>query len=185
MWSGIASSVFTPIYGLASNLGQVSLCLSYGLYLITTGHLTIRSFDWLHLYVNSFYNPLRQLATVWSSLQLALASLDRIQDVLALSSNMLVIRTRPIGKWMKTPQSLSSKMFRFHIRTAKHLGPWRGAKKLLKNINFKLEKGRTYALVGPTGGGRRRAASIMARLYDATEGQVLLNGKDIRSISAD
>jgi ATP-binding cassette subfamily B protein len=51
----------------------------------------------------------------------------------------------------------------------------------LHDINFSLEKGKTYALVGPTGGGKTTTASLMARLYDPTEGQILLSGKDIRS----
>jgi ATP-binding cassette subfamily B protein len=44
-----------------------------------------------------------------------------------------------------------------------------------------LQPGKTYALVGPTGGGKTTTASLMARLFDPTEGTVLLDGKDIRS----
>jgi ATP-binding cassette subfamily B protein len=54
-------------------------------------------------------------------------------------------------------------------------------KEVLHNISFELEKGKAYALVGPTGGGKTTTASLMARLYDPTEGSVLLNGRDIRS----
>ncbi|HVY67868.1 MAG TPA: ATP-binding cassette domain-containing protein, partial [Patescibacteria group bacterium] len=47
-----------------------------------------------------------------------------------------------------------------------------------------LQPGKTYALVGPTGGGKTTTASLMARLYDPTEGAVLLSGRDIRSYEA-
>ena len=170
--SGIASSVFTPIYGLASNLGQL-IVLSYGLYLITTGHLTIGLLIGYILYVNSFYNPLRQLATVWSSLQLALASLDRIQDVLSLSSNMPVLTDSSTTSDLAPVLEFKDVSFSYP-----------DGKKVLNDINFKLEKGKTYALVGPTGGGKTTTASLMARLYDPTEGSVLLSGKDIRSFEA-
>ncbi len=56
---------------------------------------------------------------------------------------------------------------------------------VLKHVSFGLEKGKTYALVGPTGGGKTTTASLMARLYDPTEGSVLLNGRDIRSFTSE
>ena len=62
--------------------------LAYGIYLISAGSFTIGLLIGFILYVNNFYNPLRQLASVWSSLQLALAGLDRISEVLALESDM-------------------------------------------------------------------------------------------------
>jgi ATP-binding cassette subfamily B protein len=169
--SGVASGFFTPMYGLASNLGQL-IVLAYGLYMITTGHLTIGLLIGYILYVNSFYNPLRQLATVWSSLQLALASLDRIQDVLQLSSNMPVV---PNLEQASVPENAAVLEFKNVSFT------YPDGKQVLNHISFRLEKGKTYALVGPTGGGKTTTASIMARLFDATEGSVLLNGKDIRS----
>jgi ATP-binding cassette subfamily B protein len=58
-------------------------------------------------------------------------------------------------------------------------------KSVLKHISFDLEPGKTYALVGPTGGGKTTTASLMARLYDASEGTVLLHGQDIRSYTAE
>src|SRR5690606_4121971 len=81
--AGIASNVFIPIYGLAYNLGQL-VVLAFGLFLISTGDLTAGLLIGFLLYVNNFYNPLRQLASIWASLQLAMAGLDRISEVLAL-----------------------------------------------------------------------------------------------------
>src|SRR3954468_21235471 len=58
-----------------------------------------------------------------------------------------------------------------------------GGEEILRGSSFTLESGKTYALVGPTGGGKTTTASLMARLYDPTEGRVLLDGRDIRSFS--
>ena len=54
-------------------------------------------------------------------------------------------------------------------------------KLILKNICLKLEKGKTYALVGPTGGGKSTTAGLMVRLYDPLEGVVEFKNQDIRS----
>ena len=155
--AGIASNIFNPIYVLASALAQLAV-LSCGIYFISLGHFTVGLLIGFLLYVNSFYNPLRQLASVWSSLQLALAGLDRISK-----------------ETTDVPSSLSAvlefKNVFFHYTEGSDV---------LKNINFTLEEGKTYALVGPTGGGKTTTASLMARLYDPTGGTVYLEGKDIR-----
>jgi ATP-binding cassette subfamily B protein len=54
---------------------------------------------------------------------------------------------------------------------------------VLKEVSFDLERGKTYAFVGPTGGGKTTTASLMARLYDPTQGEIMFNGLDLRSIS--
>jgi ATP-binding cassette subfamily B protein len=56
-----------------------------------------------------------------------------------------------------------------------------GGAEVVRDSTFALDRGKTYALIGPTGGGKTTTASLMARLYDPTGGRVLLDGKDIRS----
>lgn len=58
-------------------------------------------------------------------------------------------------------------------------------KLILKNVCLTLEKGKTYALVGPTGGGKSTTASLMIRLYDPLEGVVEFKDRDIRSFTAE
>jgi len=53
---------------------------------------------------------------------------------------------------------------------------------ILHHVSFNLERGKTYAFVGPTGGGKTTTASLMARLYDPNDGSVLFCGKDISSM---
>ena len=169
--AGVANNIFIPIYGLAANLAQL-LVLGYGIYLISNGAFTIGLLIGFLLYVSSFYNPLRQLASLWASLQLALAALDRISEVLALKSNMTMVE----AKHHKSD-------FIMEFNDVSFAYP--EGKKVLHDISIKLKKGHTYALVGPTGGGKTTTASLMARLYDPTQGVILLDGKDIRSYKAD
>jgi ATP-binding cassette subfamily B protein len=169
--AGFANGLLMPLYGFAAHLAQL-LVIAYGIYMIGTGAATVGLLIGFLLYVNSFYGPLRQLATVWSSFQLALAAMDRISEVLALQSDMPMIATAP-------PQSESVLAFR-QVRFSYPEGS-----DVLRDISFELERGKTYALVGPTGGGKTTTALLMARLYDPTGGSVLLNGRDIRSYTAE
>ncbi len=167
--AGLASNVFVPIYGLSFNLAQI-IVLTYSFYLIAAGSLTVGVLIGFLLYVNSFYFPLRQLAAVWSSFQLAMASLDRISAVLSLESNMSPL---PAAADQAGPV-LAFEYVQFS---------YGGGTPVLRDASFSLERGKTYALVGPTGGGKTTTASLMARLYDPTGGRVLLDGRDIRSFS--
>ena len=167
--AGFANNMFMPMYGFAHHLAML-LVVSYGIILIEATETTAGLLIGFLLYVNNFYGPMRQLATVWSSFQLALAALDRISEVLALESDMPVLAAGP-------PESTSVLQFRkVHFQ-------YPGGKEVLYDITLELEKGKAYALVGPTGGGKTTTASLMARLYDATAGSILLDGRDIRSVS--
>jgi ATP-binding cassette subfamily B protein len=165
--AGIANNIFMPVYGLAYNVAQL-VVLSYGILLISSGSLTVGLLIGFLLYVNSFYMPLRQVAALWSSFQLALAALDRISEVLALEPNMPTPPPEPA----RSPAVIKFENVHFS---------YPGGQEVLKGGSFTLESGKTYALVGPTGGGKTTTASLMARLYDPSAGRVLLYGRDIRS----
>lgn len=165
--AGYANNVLKPIYGLATNVAQL-VVLVYAIILISAGQLTIGLLVGFLFYVNYFYTPLQQLATVWSSFQQALAALDRISEILAMESNMQIVEGQSSG---------SHGVLAFQGVSFGYVD----TDGVLKDISFELEAGKTYALVGPTGGGKTTIASLMARLYDPTQGTVFLNGKDIRS----
>jgi ATP-binding cassette subfamily B protein len=157
-----------PVYGLFSSLAQL-IVLSYGIYLISAGQFGMGLLVSYLAYANLFYNPLRQLAALWASFQTAMASWDRISHILALDTDLVIV------EGVDTELSESLLEFRnVHFS-------YDDSKEILHNISFKLERGKTYALVGPTGGGKTTTASLIARLYDAGKGTVLLDGRDIRT----
>ena len=168
--AGLANNIFTPVYGLSANIGQL-VVLSFGIYLITTGKFSIGLLIGFLAYINSFYHPLRQLAALWASFQVAMAGWDRISQILSLNSNLSV----------KACQGVNASAAYLTFKNVSFTYP--NGKEVLHHINFNLERGKTYAFVGPTGGGKTTTASLIARLYDATKGLILLDGKDIRSYS--
>jgi len=166
--AGLANNIFLPVYSFFSSFAQLTV-LIYGIYLISTGNFTIGFLISYISYATLFYNPLRQLASLWTSFQVAMAGWDRISQILSLDTNLLTVSGA-----VKEPSAPLLEFRNVHFGyTDDH--------EILHNISFKLERGKTYALVGPTGGGKTTTASLIARLYDPNKGIVLLDGKDIRS----
>ncbi|MEI9890031.1 MAG: ABC transporter ATP-binding protein [Caulobacteraceae bacterium] len=170
--AGVASGLFTPLYTLAGSAAQI-LVLALGVWLIAHGQFTFGLLVGYLIYVTSFYNPLRQLATVWSSLQQMTAAMDRVSEVLNLDNDLVQVPDAPAGG-------------AGHLLAFDHVGfHYPGGKPVLADVSLTLERGRTYALVGPTGGGKTTTAMLMARLYDPTSGAVYLDGRDIRGFTAE
>ena len=171
----ISNNVYTPVYGFLAIMGQIVVLL-YGAYLIRQGEFTAPFFVSFFIYTQTFYDPLRQLAALWSGFQTAVAGWDRISRILSLDSDLV---TEPEDKKMHGGLSVVPALIEF--RDVSFAYP--NGKDVLRHNSFRMEKGKTYALVGPTGGGKTTTASLLARLYDPTAGTVLLDGKDIRTFT--
>lgn len=170
--AGVANNTFGPVYTLFSNLGQM-IVLAFGIYLIINGSFTIGFLISYLVYVNNFYNPLRQIAGAYTTLQSALSGWDRITQILSLESNLPVLEGSE-EKEPGAPARLEFQNVSFH---------YAGGEDVLHDISFTLERGKTYAIVGPTGGGKSTTASLASRLYDRTSGEIRFNGSDIRALS--
>lgn len=168
--SEFANQVFTPLYAFVGLMAQL-IAITYGISLIMSGHITLGVLVSFLTYVTRFYDPLRQVASFWGSLQAALSAGDRIQHLLTLKSDLDVTAEAVVhdGKGLLTFENVEFS--------------YPDSVPVLKNINLTLEAGKTYALVGPTGGGKTTTASLIARLYDPTSGVVYLDGRDLRSYS--
>ena len=166
--AGIANNTLVPVYTLASNIGQL-IVLGLGIYLIIAGRFSLGLLISFIAYVNNFYHPLRQIASLWANFQVAMAGWDRISRILSLKSNL------PVLENTNTEDSCCYLSFRDVSFN------YPDGKEVLHHVNFSLERGKTYAFVGPTGGGKTTTASLIARLYDASKGTILLDNKDISS----
>jgi ATP-binding cassette subfamily B protein len=171
--SGLANNIFLPFYAMCASFAQL-LVLTGGIYLISRHEFSIGLLVSYLAYATYFYNPLRQLATLWANFQVAMAGWDRISEILGMETDLVTI------PGVAGPAPAAAALLEFRNV---HFGYPEG-KEILHNISLTLEKGKTYALVGPTGGGKTTTASLIARLYDPTKGTVLLDGKDIRTYDA-
>lgn len=85
--------------------------------------------------------------------------------------------TLPVEKRMDHEYELEFRNVSFHYPNSEHL--------VLKNVSFKLGKGKKIAIVGANGAGKTTFIKLLCRLYDPTEGEILLNGIDIRKYDYD
>lgn len=168
--AGYVNNIFIPVYGFFSNIGQLVI-LSFGIYLIASGRFTVGLLISFLSYINSFYNPLRQLAAIWSNFQIAMAGWDRISYILNMESNLKIAGEKEV---LCSAATISFRNVTFG---------YEAGKEVLHRANFELEKGKTYAFVGPTGGGKTTTASLISRLYDPEKGCVLIDGRDLRTYS--
>ena len=171
--AGVSSGVLMPLFTLAGSAGSI-LVMALGVWLIMHAQLSVGLLVGYLLYVSAFYDPLRQLATVWSSLQTMMAAMDRVSEVLKLKADLVQL-PRADAKAARHPEAvLAFEDVDF---------AYGSGKPVLDKANLTLERGRTYALVGPTGGGKTTTAMLMARLYDPVGGTVYLEGRDIRTFT--
>lgn len=177
-WAGISNGLLLPIYTYAGNIASL-LILVFGIQILIFDKVSMQQMPEFGtlitfiLYSNSFFGPLRELGELFTQMQTGIASWTRINKILRLDTNLNKIESDEV--------QFSDKLMRFNNVSF----GYDKEKMILNKINIELESGKTYALVGPTGGGKSTIASLMARLYDVSEGQIFYKGKDIRTYSSD
>jgi len=164
------NALLQPIYDFGSNIALLIVIIA-GITLLISGEITIGLLITFIAYTNTFYQPLKIMASLFASIQASLAAWSRVSEILSLQSNLKIIEH-------KQKANTDSK----HLLEFKGVSfKYSDSNNVLNKISFTLDVGKTYALVGPTGGGKTTTASLMARLYDPSEGVVLFKGRDIRT----
>jgi ATP-binding cassette subfamily B protein len=168
-----SGQLFGPIYTASGNLAQL-LVLLVGISLIASGNLTIGLLVGFISYTQQFYSPLQQIGASLGDIQTAIAAWSRLRDLLNLESEIVVTSEPATSDEIEGPL-MSFDAVQFSYGTGELV---------LHDVSLHLGHGKTYAIVGPTGGGKSTVAALMARLYDPIAGAVTLNGRDLRSYTS-
>lgn len=126
-------------------------------------------------YIQRFFDPIRSLTLQYSVMQRAMASGQRLTDVLDVPVD---IKDKPDAKVL-SPDMDGSVEFRDVVFGYNPKHP------VLKNVSFRVNPGETVALVGPTGSGKSSCMSLIHRFYDVQQGCVLVGGHDVRDLTQD
>lgn len=164
------SSPFSEIMGVFVVIG----ILLYGGSLIFDGKSELTASEFISYIVifSQVMRPAKDISNAFSSAQRGLASGERI---LELIDNQSLIKDKP--------NAIQIKDFGHSIE-AQNIGfAYEGDVEVLKNINFTLQKGKTIALVGSSGGGKSTIADLIPRFYDPTVGQITIDGVDMKDVS--
>jgi ATP-binding cassette, subfamily B, multidrug efflux pump len=163
------TSAFAPTIDLLSTLAT-ALVIGYGGYLVFAGSLSIGILTAFLIYVQQFFRPIQLASQVYTQAQAALAGAERIYNILDEEPEDLQDAPK-LG-------AASGRISFEHVTFAYDPG-----NPVLHDVDFRVEPGMTVALVGPTGAGKTTIASLIPRFYDATQGRVLIDGRDVRELA--
>ncbi len=186
---------FNPIIGFLPQLGLAAVLLIGGRSVIHA-HLTLGQFSQFYLYLNMLIGPMRSLGVTLGLAQRATASGARIFQVLDRGPRILEppgAPELPAGNGHVQLRGVTLRYDEADDFGAVYAGPREvsldgGAKArppraVLSHVDLDVPAGSTVALVGATGSGKTSLVSLIPRLYDASEGQILLDGADVRTVS--
>lgn len=165
-------AIFQPFIDFASSLGTL-VVIYFGGRLAFQQTLPVADLVAFFLYLEMFYQPVRNLSGAWEAVQTALAGAERVADLLEQQPE-LEKRPHPI---------VISERAKGHIRFDQVSFEYIPGEPVLENINLEILPEQVVALVGPTGVGKSTLASLIPRFYDVTSGSLKLDGYDVRDLS--
>jgi subfamily B ATP-binding cassette protein MsbA len=164
------ASPFSEVMGVSIVAG----ILLYGGSLVLSNQSSLSASEFI-TYIAIFsqvMRPAKEISNAFSSAQRGLASGQRILDL---------VDNQPIVQDKANPIQIQK--FNSEIKVNNISFAYEEDKEVLKNVNFTLQKGKTIALVGSSGGGKSTVADLIPRFYDPTNGQILIDGTDLREVS--
>ena len=159
-----------PLFTAVLGAGQVSV-LWFGGWKVIDGQTTIGTLVAFNTYLLLMMMPIRMLGLTINSFARAIASGERIFDVLDEKST---VQESPTAQPLRKPQGALT----FEDVSFRHDDDY-----VLQNISFNIEAGKSLGIVGATGSGKSSIINLLPRFYDTTQGRVLIDGHDVRDVT--
>ena len=166
---------FSASYGSSiqyfSSVGTV-IVIAYGGYMALHGYVPVADIVAFLMYLAIFYQPITALARINEDLQTAIAGGERVFEILDADIDI---------KEKEDAHQLAD--VKGHIKYENVSFHYIEGSEVLKNITVEIKPGERVALVGPTGVGKTTFINLLNRFYDPVEGEITLDGHDIRDVS--
>ncbi|MFW9852825.1 MAG: ABC transporter ATP-binding protein [Candidatus Thorarchaeota archaeon] len=165
------SSLFMPIIQIIAALGSTIVIIFGGYAVISLGTITYGELYAFLEYSNRFFMPVISLFTFYTIIQSGFAAAERIFEIIDEEPSVKNSSKPFIPKEIKGHLELHSVDFSYQENVP-----------VLKNINLAINQGECIALVGQTGAGKTTITKLLSRYYDVSNGEVLVDGRDIKEI---
>jgi len=165
-------ATFQPFVEFTSSLGSI-VVIYFGGQLAFKQALSVADLVAFFLYLEMFYQPVRNLSGAWENIQSALAGADRVGDLLEQKPEILDA-AGALALTRRAEGAISFRAVSFHYNEGETV---------LDGIALDIPAQHRVALVGPTGVGKSTLVSLIPRFYDVSAGSITLDGHDIRSLT--
>tara|TARA_B100001059_G_C17816781_1_gene575771 strand:+ start:5 stop:1759 length:1755 start_codon:yes stop_codon:yes gene_type:complete len=165
------NSVFFPIAELLSSITLGIIIWIGGINTVFAQTATVGDLAAFIMMVPMMFRPLHQIANKFNTLQMGMVAADRVFKVIDTKSN---IEDKGIDNLTQFKGEIEFK--NVHFSYVKD-------QPVIKDVSFKVRPGQTIAIVGSTGAGKSTIINLINRFYEINKGQILFDGKDIKTIS--
>ena len=173
-FAGKISALMNPMTFVILNLGIIALLQSGG-NRVMTGALLTGEVVALYNYMTQILVELVKFANLIISITKAITCMQRIDAVIQTKPEMTFPETAPT-------EANSAPAIEFRSVSVQYT---EGSDPALTDVSFKVERGQTVGIIGGTGCGKSTLVSLIPRFYDASSGEVLVNGVNVRDYPAD
>jgi ATP-binding cassette subfamily B protein len=171
------NAAYFPAVELLSALVTVEILVIGGIEAIN-GHTSTGVVFGFIAALNNFFDPIQQLSQLYTTYQSGMAALDKIFELLDEEPELSDAKGALELPRIRGELRFDDVSFRYGSNSDDD-GAW-----ALRDVDLVIPPGQTVALVGATGAGKSTFAKLVARFYDPTDGRVLVDGHDLRSVSA-
>lgn len=163
------NDLFWPMVEFSWGIGSI-ITFYFGIKMIQSGNITVGLLIAFTNYVAMFWRPIMNLSNFYNNLVTSMASAERIFEIMDINPN-IVEDENAIEIDIKGEIEFKNVSFSYD-----------GKRKVLDNVSFKIMPGERVALVGHTGAGKTTIVNLLCRFYDPQEGEILIDGINIKKI---